>query len=87
MRGAVVEAIGRLREMQLETAVRGFYWSLLITGVLCPVMIGTITSLTYSNTQPNPPYLNSAFIPAACCSEVFELVGQFGRGLTSANRA
>lgn len=61
MRGAVVEAIGRLREMQLETAVRAFYWSLLITGVLCPVMIGTITSLTYSNTQPNPPYLNSVY--------------------------
>ena len=51
MRMAVVEAIGRLRSMQQETAVRAIYWSLMITGVLSVIMIAAIPRLTYTNTQ------------------------------------
>ena len=51
VRRAIDEAMGRLRAMPLEMAVRGVCWSLMIAGGLSAVMIAGIPRLTYTNTQ------------------------------------
>ena len=59
MRRAAIETIGRWRAMQLATAARATYWSLIITGVLAPALIGAVAKFSYTKAQPDSPYFSS----------------------------
>jgi hypothetical protein len=55
----VAETLDRWRAMPPQAAVRAIYWSLVIAGVLSPLLIGGIAKLTYTNTQFYSPYFSS----------------------------
>ena len=57
----VRETVERWRAISPQAAVRGIYWSLVVAGVVSPLLIAGIATLTYTNTQFYSPYFSSVF--------------------------